>query len=445
MACGAKEGGARRLAPKPRGWQPWDGSPLPEAEELRWGFTTGACLAALACAGFRALQGRESQPFVDLLFGDGCVRSIPLEVPLKSPLPAHPGFLAVRKNAGDDPDCTHGALLYARLSEAGRGPFPPDPRDVLVPVGQALVAVHAVEGIGVATRQGLDAEQGRWAVNASVQRMLASNLARAGMRQGRWLLEAGVEGGAELARHTLNPALGIVGGISLLGTTGLVQPFSHDAYIASIQLQVRCARAAGLSCMAFCTGGRTKRAAETWCARRAPGPLPPEAFLCMADFAGESLRAAQAQGLARVLVCCMPGKLLKYAAGFDNTHAGRHAMPLGLLAERVLRLAPGRAELAGRLACLPTVREALGLVPEALRNELLDDLMRLALQGLASLFVQGASRPRLCLLLADFSGSPLALREEPAAEASVRRAPAPGQRRQDACPAGAIPAPGSRP
>ncbi|MBQ1844317.1 MAG: cobalt-precorrin-5B (C(1))-methyltransferase [Desulfovibrio sp.] len=446
MDRGGKAGGTRSLAPKPQGWEPWDGSPLPESGELRWGFTTGACLTALACAGFRALQDRESQPFIDILFGDGAVRRIPLEMPQAGSPSARPGFLAVRKNAGDDPDCTHGALLYARLREAGgaslQAPFPPDPRDVLVQVGQALVAVHAVEGIGVATRAGLDCEQGRWAVNFSVQRMLASNLALMGMRQGRWVLEAGVENGAELARHTLNPALGIVGGISVLGSTGLVQPFSHESYIASIQLQVRCAKEAGATCMAFCTGGKTKRAAEAWCAEMPPGPLPPEAFCCMADFAGESLRAAQAQGMAHVLVCCMPGKLVKYAAGFDNTHAAKNPMPLQLLAGLVAQLAPERTELADRFAGIPTVREALGIVPEALKEGLLEELMRLALKGLASLFIQGAKRPRLILLAADFAGTPLALREEAEPEGPGKTPRPQRRRRQDACPPGGFPTPG---
>ena len=416
MADGTK-GQKRRLAPKPDGWEPWDGSSLPESGELRWGFTTGACLTALACAGFQALQGMRPEPFVGILFGDGRVRRIPLE----DPLPAHPGFLAVRKNAGDDPDCTHGCLLYARLAEAGQAPFPPDPRDVLVQVGQAQVAVHAVEGIGVATRAGLDAEQGRWAVNRSVRRMLAANLALLGMHRGRWLLEAGIEGGAELAKQTLNPALGVAGGISVLGTTGLVRPFSHDAYAAAIRLQVRCAREAGCGCMAFCTGGRTRRCAEAWCAGRPPGPLPAEAFCCMADFAAESLRAAQAQGMERVLVCCMPGKLLKYAAGLANTHAARSPMPMSLLAETVRRLEPGRADLVSRIAGTPSVREALSLAPEALRNRLLEELVRLALKGLASLFAKDARRPRLSLLAADFDGRPLVLREEAGPEEPRRR------------------------
>ena len=183
---------------------------------LRWGYSTGACAAALAVACWQSLRTGTPPAVVPVLFGDGRERLLPLRPPA-------PGRMAeMVKDGGDDPDCTHGAVLFARL--AACAPADARPEDHRLDVGAAVLILRAVEGIGICTRQGLDCPPGKWAVTGGPRRLLAKNLARAGMTGGCWLLELGVENGAALARHTLNPRLGVEGGISILGSTGLVRP-----------------------------------------------------------------------------------------------------------------------------------------------------------------------------------------------------------------------------
>ena len=124
------------------------------------------------------------------------------------------------------------------------------------------VAAGALAGVGLCTRPGLDCEQGKWAINTGPRRMIAENLHHAGLDAGCWLLEIGVENGEELAKHTLNPLLGVVGGISILGTTGLVRPYSHEAYIETVRICVKSHHIPHGTTMVFCTGGRTKSGAE---------------------------------------------------------------------------------------------------------------------------------------------------------------------------------------
>ena len=275
---------------------------------LRWGYSTGACAAALAVACWQSLRTGTPPAVVPVLFGDGKERLLPLRPPA-------PGRMAeMVKDGGDDPDCTHGAVLFARLSACA--PDDARPEDHRLDAGAAVLILRAVEGIGRCTRQGLDCPPGKWAVTGGPRRLLVENLARAGMTDGCWLLELGVENGTELARHTLNPRLGVEGGISILGSTGLVRPYSHAAYVETVRLCVRARQRRGGREMVFCTGGRTQAGA-----RRQLPHWPESAFVCIGDFIADSLGIAARHRMQEVVVACMAGKLCKYAAGFANTHA----------------------------------------------------------------------------------------------------------------------------
>lgn len=271
-------------------------------------------------------------------------------------------MLLIRKNGGDDPDSTHGAVLCAKLIPSGKEP---DPRGYALSIGRGTLLLESLGGIGLCTREGLDCDPGHWAFNISVRRMIVRNLERLdfGKEPIRLTARVGVENGENLAKTTLNPALGIRGGISILGTTGLVRPFSHDAYIASIRLCVRSLAFSGGDTMFFCTGGRSEKAARLWtregAGRKIFGSQPDEAFTSIADFIGESVRAAEEYGMRRAVICCMPGKLLKYACGLFNTHAHRTAQDIPRLAER-LGLLGADKELVRKTAACATVREALG-------------------------------------------------------------------------------------
>lgn len=382
--------------------------PKPQDHErpprLRQGFSTGACAAALAVAAWRQWREPLAAPpgSVILDFPDGKQRQIDLCAPLRlSPLPGGhdrpgPRWCCLRKDAGDDPDVTDNALIYARLRPAHPGEAAPE--DIVLPVGEgARLILHAVEGIGLCTRDGLDCPRGKWAINSGPRAMLARNLARAGLNEGWWLLEIGISHGAELAGQTLNSRLGIVGGLSLLGTTGLVRPYSHAAYVATIRLCTRAHQRAGGKHMIYATGGRSLHLAQ------ARHPQQPETgFALIGDFIAASLAVARRCGMRRVTVACMPGKLCKYAAGLRNTHAHRHAQDREILRQVARRLLPEASPVHAALAHCVSVREALGLLPPHSRLPLLRIMADQALRQLRRMI---AAPPNLAVLVCDVDGS----------------------------------------
>ncbi len=345
---------------------------------LKWGFSTGACAAALCAAAWRCLSGETVSGAVVLRFPDGKDRSIPLLSVER--ISAACVRASLRKDAGDDPDCTHRAILSLALSILpGEIDKSLRPEDYILSVGDARVILRAAEGVGLCTRPGLDCEPGKWAINKGPRQMMAENLALAGLAQGNYLVELSVENGAELAKKTLNSHLGITGGISILGTTGLVRPFSHEAYVKSIRLCVRSHRMMGGDTMVFCTGGRTKSGAE-----RVLPELEETAFVCIGDFIADSLQSAGEEGMTRAAVACMPGKLCKYAAGFRNTHAHKVSQDMELLRSELRRLMPGAESLHDSLASSVSVREAL-LALEGSRLLLLKQLAQIAREQFAGM------------------------------------------------------------
>ena len=161
----------------------------------------------------------------------------------------------------------------------------------------------------------------------------------------------------------------MVGGISILGTCGIVRPYSHEAYIATIRICVRSTRLSGFRKAVFCTGGRTAALAKTLLPE-----YPSISFICIGDFIAESLQSAGEQGMTEAVVACMPGKLCKYAAGFANTHAHKVAQDMPLFLRTAERHAPLSGEARrGILAC-SSVRQALSLTPEEAHLSIYRDL-----------------------------------------------------------------------
>jgi cobalt-precorrin-5B (C1)-methyltransferase len=217
------------------------------------------------------------------------------------------------KDAGDDPDVTHGALIVARVAASGGG-----------------VAFRAGEGVGIVTRPGLPLAVGEPAINPVPRAMMEEVVAELAAETGRApdvAITLSVPGGRELAQRTWNPRLGIVGGLSILGTTGIVRPYSCAAWIASIHRGIDVARAAGLQHVAGCTGATSEAAV-----RRLHG-LPEHAMLDMGDFAGGLVKYLRRHPVARLTIGGGPGKLAKLAQGAADLHSGRSATDFGLLAD----------------------------------------------------------------------------------------------------------------
>ena len=300
--------------------------------ELRNGFTTGSAMCAAAVAVWR-----------------GSAEPVALELPhggrLVIPVAWQKGdCAAVIKDGGDDPDVTSGCEIVVKLDPFEGMPLEADHLEE----GEGLtLVVRGGEGVGVATRPGLAIAPGKSAINPVPRQMLLRNLAAAGAR-GRFLVTVSVPKGREVALRTLNPTLGIVGGLSIIGTSGIVRPYSNQAYSATIALQLRSIAASGGKQAAVTTGARTAAAV----ARDFPG-LPPEAIVGIADFIQVAVRAAASAGLETLVVACMPGKLFKYACGEANTHAHRSKMSLARLTEMGVELPDvplGQMDTMGELA-----------------------------------------------------------------------------------------------
>jgi cobalt-precorrin-5B (C1)-methyltransferase len=292
---------------------------------LRTGYTTGACAAAAARAAWECLIGKADAGTVLIRFPDGHDRSMPVAGVRREDGTAAEGW--VIKDAGDDPDVTHGAVVRSRVSACR--PDGEQDADFIETCNAGKVVLRAGVGVGRVTRRGLEVPPGKWAINPVPRRMIAENLALAGLGAdgGRWLVEIGIDGGAELAARTLNPILGIVDGLSILGTSGFVIPCSNQAYLATIRILLNGAREMDCATAVLATGGRTHRSA------RAIHPdLPEPAFVRIGDFIREAIEHAAGLGFDHIVVACMPGKLAKYAMGLACTHAHVAALSMEELA-----------------------------------------------------------------------------------------------------------------
>ena len=262
--------------------------------------------------------------------------------------------------------------------------------------------------------------------------MIALNLKNAGMGTSSenpkiWLFLLGVEDGEEIAKHTLNSHLGIHGGISILGTTGHVRPYSHDAYVETVRICVRSNQLSGESHMVFCTGGRSQKAAKIYYPH-----LLETSFVSIGDFIGESIKAAKKYEMKQVTISCMGGKLCKYAAGFENTHAHNVAQDMQLLREQIIlaldfdKNADKNTDkqnnaqvseqkntyesLCSELQNVQSVREALVYLPPDVRLLVLSELANKAFTFFHSL----CSDIEFGILLCDFNGDIIFEKRSPA-------------------------------
>jgi len=274
---------------------------------LRRGWTTGACATAATKAAYAALLSGEFPDPVTIRLPKGEEPAFALALTEKGDGWALAGII---KDAGDDPDVTHGCMVIAKVSHGTSG-----------------IRFLAGEGVGMVTKPGLPIGVGEPAINPMPRQMMAEVIAALGGRNVD--IEISIPDGAAIAEKTWNPRLGIVGGLSILGTTGIVNPFSCAAWIASIHRGIDVARAAGLPHVAGCTGSTSEDAV------RAHYGLPLEAMLDMGDFAGGLLKYLKLHPLSRVTIGGGFGKMVKLAQGHMDLHSGRSQVDFQWLAQRV--------------------------------------------------------------------------------------------------------------
>jgi cobalt-precorrin-5B (C1)-methyltransferase len=306
--------------------------------QLRKGWTTGTCSTAAAKAACLLLRDGDAPSEVEVPLARGEARpTFPLE---RCELDGDAAVAVVVKDAGDDPDVTHGAHMTARVHL----------RD------EPGIELRGGEGVGTVTRPGLGLDVSGPAINKGPRAAIEAGVSEVfDLSTVGVVVELSVPGGEKMGRRTSNPRLGIVGGISILGTTGIVRPFSTAAWRASVGQAIDVMDAQGFSTVVLTTGGRSERAA-----RKLEPELDVVCFVEVGDFTGYALKRAVSLGFERCLFVGMAGKLSKLAAGIMMTHWTRSKVDPEFLAG-LTREAGGDEALAAAVAEANTARHAYEL------------------------------------------------------------------------------------
>ena len=275
---------------------------LPEFYPLHSGLTTGTCATAAAVA--------------------ACIRltsgAMPAEVPVMMPngetihvaVSYGDDYAACIKEAGDDPDVTNGIEVRAQVTES-------DHFEIL-----------GGEGVGRFTLPGFDYPPGEAAINKAPREMIRQNLERLKMEDGRLKIVISVPQGAEIARRTFNPRLGIEGGISIIGVSGIVKPFSEEAFVDSIRKCMTVAKASQSARVVINSGGKSERFVKALYPE-----LPQQAFVEYGNYIGETLKIAHELDIRSITLGVMIGKAVKLAAGHLDTHSKRATMDKAFISE----------------------------------------------------------------------------------------------------------------
>jgi cobalt-precorrin-5B (C1)-methyltransferase len=308
------------------------------ATALRRGWTTGACATAATKAALTALLTGEFPDPVEITLPKGETPSFALARESTSGVHAMAGII---KDAGDDPDVTHGALVMATVRR--------------LPGGAGIV-FKAGAGVGTVTKAGLPVPVGEPAINPVPRQMMTGVVTELCEEHGiepDIEIEIAIGNGAELALKTWNPRLGIIGGLSVLGTTGIVHPFSCAAWINSIHRGIDVARAEGFPHVLGATGSSSEKTAQAF------HGLSDIACLDMGDFAGGLLKYLRVHPVPRLTIAGGFAKMCKLAQGALDLHSGRSQVDMEWLADRVEEL--GGNNLKERILAANTALEVLEL------------------------------------------------------------------------------------
>ncbi|MGX1124960.1 cobalt-precorrin-5B (C(1))-methyltransferase [Pseudomonas sp. HLS-6 TE3448] len=309
---------------------------------LRSGLTTGSCATATSLAAARLLLTGQASDAVQITLPKGKVVQMRLEFCRLLDDGAEAGTL---KDAGDDPDVTHGALLYSRVRLQA----------------QPGVRFVAGSGVGTVTRPGLVLAVGEPAINPVPRKMMTEHLQRLAEEAayaGGFEVTVNVRDGENLALKTMNPRLGIIGGLSILGTSGIVRPFSCAAYIASIHQGIDVARTNGYLHIAACTGNASEDTMRQYY------NLPEIALIEMGDFVGAVLKHLRKVPVDKLSICGGFGKISKLAAGHMDLHSRHSSIDLPQLAGWAAAVG-ANAELQAAIIQANTSQQALALAHAA--------------------------------------------------------------------------------
>ena len=301
---------------------------LPDFYPLHSGLTTGTCATAASVAAVLSLLGKEVSE-VPVCLPDGETITVPVTQTAK-------GQATVIKDAGDDPDITNGTTVCADI-ECTEGT-------------DYRILIQGGEGIGTVTLPGLGLPVGGPAINVTPRRMIADNvlslLRTEKAPTGTYIVTISVPEGKRLAERTFNPRLGVTGGISIIGTSGIVKPFSTEAFVQSIRKSMEVACATGSPSVVINSGAKSERFLHA----RYPG-LPQQAFVHYGNFIGETLKIASELHVPRLIMGLMIGKAVKLAEGHLDTHSKHTVMNKDFL-----------CRLAAEAGCSPSTQTAISRI-----------------------------------------------------------------------------------
>lgn len=358
---------------------------VPDFFPLHSGYTTGACATAAARAALLALLTGKEQKESRITLPSGERITLPVASTHWDPPAGRPignetivcyqpiacngasASCKVIKDAGDDPDVTNGCALIARIQLRTAPPTTPEP---------VLIFFRGGEGVGTITLPGLGLDIGEPAINATPRRMIARELTEVLQDLGILKKEGffshpdhlqitvtlSVPEGETLASRTFNPKLGIVGGISIIGTSGIVRPFSSEAFIASIRKEAEVAKAIGCQTLVLNSGAKSERFIKTYIADSLTAPLPPQAYIHYGNFIGETLKIASDLGFPRLILGIMIGKAVKLAEGALDTHSKKVVMNKSFLKD-LAREAHCSSLSVAAIESITLARELWNLLP----------------------------------------------------------------------------------
>ncbi len=323
-------------------------------QKLRCGYTTGACAALAAKAAAKMLLTQQMAQEETLVLPKGLAVTVPIEEAAFSPSFAS---CAVRKDGGDDCDATHGLLIYARVS----------------PCAHPGVEIDGGQGVGRVTRPGLNQPVGAAAINSTPRRMIREEVEAVCRNldyQGGLSVVISTPGGEAVAQKTFNPVLGIEGGISILGTSGVVEPQSLQALLDTIQVELKMHAAAGCKEVIFTPGNYGEDFLK------AHPPVREIPVVKISNFVGDSLDFAVEMGFTQVYLVGHLGKFVKLAAGVMNTHS-RYADGRREVFAAHAGMAGANQNCICQLMEAPTADQCLAILEDAgLREPVLDSIFK---------------------------------------------------------------------
>jgi cobalt-precorrin-5B (C1)-methyltransferase len=311
-------------------------------KKLKYGYTTGSCAAAAVKGASQMLRDQTLIDEVELHLPCGETARFRLQGCV---LGDNTASCYVVKDAGDDPDITNGAQVHVKAKVEF--------------FTKRHIIIEGGVGIGRVTKPGLAVKVGDWAINPVPRRMIMEVVKEVFALRcvpATFTFTISIPGGEELAKKTLNERLGIVGGLSILGTTGIVKPISTKAWTDTVDASIDVALACGSRTVVLSTGRTSEMAAQRYLAPK--GELAVESFVMMGDHFGYSLRSCASKGVPQVVVAGQFAKLLKIACGHEQTHVTSSELDLAALASW-FRQSPGLEHLERHLSEANTARHFL--------------------------------------------------------------------------------------